>query len=238
MTMCIVTTMLNEVDNLPNFVDLVIRIRTAFALDISAVLVDNGSTDNTKPFFDENYSNYPFLRMVQNPQGLTYADGIELALLNSEGDYALFIPSDMQFDFEGVRSVVSVFLEFTNGGSDLHRPVLSIRTYRKDGAVNSIRGWLWKRIVLGIMGFDRYLDPASQLRILCKDCLRSIDSRNFLWDIESLYYAIKYATAWKTVNVTFHQRAFGASSLEGNPIRTGLNAIRELFKIRIKLGTL
>lgn len=238
MTLSIVTTMFNEVDNLPEFVALVSNVRTTFKLDIPVLLVDNGSTDDTSVFFKANFSDLGFLTLFQNPPGSSYAEGIERALLLSNRSYALFIPSDMQFDLTDVASVISVFLSSTNKGRKLHCPVLSVRSLRRDGIQNVIRGEFWRRIVIGVLNFDRRLDPASQLRILCIDCLEKIDSRNFLWDIESLFFSIKKAISWKVVHVSFYPRKFGSSSLIGSPLLSEFNALRGLCKIKKRLGTL
>lgn len=75
--------------------------------NIELILVDNGSTDNTNKYIQENIKIYSFLRIVKVMPNIGYGNGIKQGLLNSKGDYMCIMHADMQSKPEEIIKAIS-----------------------------------------------------------------------------------------------------------------------------------
>ena len=236
MNITIVSSGLNESENIPDFMSLIQELRSFFRNDFRVVFVDNGSTD-ISPVLLSKYAEFDKeLTLIANPLGSQYADGIEAALSNSTTNYCLLIPSDMQFAFQDIVNVLESFLEFTLEGKRLHCMILTRRKLRNDGFYNKWRGMLWRRIVTALFGVNASLDPASQLRIICRDCVKKGTARNFLWDVENMAKFTRKSTNWFLVDVAFNPRLKGHSTLGSKRLRLELSAFFGLIRLIAKIS--
>ena len=235
MKISIVTTALNESDNIPDFMGLIASLRNLFDQDFQVVFVDNGSSDSTQSVLENFTALDNHLYLVTNSVGSLYADGIEAALRNSSTDYNLLVPSDMQFSLSDIEKVLVEFSRITRGGTDKHHFIFTQRVVRNDGQYNKWRGNLWKSLVTSLFGIDKSLDPASQLRIVCRDCVNGGAARNFLWDIETAVRFIQGSTKWSQVGVTFNSRLKGQSTLGTNRLKAEISAFICLLKLALKI---
>jgi glycosyltransferase involved in cell wall biosynthesis len=231
----IITTALNESDNIPDFMGLIASLRNFFEQDFQVVFVDNGSSDSTQSQLANFATLDKDLYLVTNSVGSLYADGIEAALKNSTTDYSLLVPSDMQFSLSDIKKVLIAFDEITGKGNDKHHFIFTQRVIRNDGQYKKWRGNLWRGLVTSLFGIDKSLDPASQLRIVCRDCVTGGVARNFLWDIETAVRFTKGSTKWSQVDVTFNSRLKGQSTLGSNQLKVEVSAFVGLLKLASKI---
>lgn len=235
MKISIVTTALNESDNISDFMGLIASLRKLFEQDFQVVFVDNGSSDSTQSLLETFAALDRDLHLVTNSVGSLYADGIEEALKNSSTDYNLLVPSDMQFSLSDIEKVLVAFSRITGGGTDKHHFIFTQRVVRNDGRYNKWRGNLWRSLVTSLFGIDKSLDPASQLRIVCRDCVNGGAARNFLWDIETAVRFTQGSTKWSQVGVTFNSRLKGQSTLGTNRLKAEISAFIGLLKLALKI---
>ena len=217
----VVSSMRNEVENIPHFIKLIVLLRSELNLDLQAVLVNNGSNDGTSDLIS-SLPRESFITFLENPSGSTYADGMEKAIASVTSPYILIIPSDLQFDEADVLKVLKLFMEKTEKfDKELDTPIalLTFRKYRTDGVFMKLRGDIWRRIVTRKLMISSKLDPASQLKIIPTPRNHVFDFRNFLWDIEILLWALKHITSYEIVDVGFKSRIYGESSLSKNPFK-------------------
>jgi GT2 family glycosyltransferase len=200
---------------------------------ISFILVNNGSTDNTLHLLKTHASNDPRIEVLNNPEGIGYADGIRAEIFRASTEYVLIYPGDMQFSIDGINKVLFAFDESLDSRM-IHNNILTYRRRRHDGRKNSIRGFIWKHLVILILGLNFNIDPASQLRILCKCCILESTTSNFIWDIEIIYNLNKNLRISRVVDVEFFPREYGISSLKMNLFKTEVSAVFSLFKIRFR----
>ena len=231
----IVTTALNESDNIPDFMDLIASLRNFFEQNFEVVFVDNGSSDSTHPLLANFTALDRNLYLVTNSVGSMYADGVEAALRNSTTDYSLLMPSDMQFSLSDIKKVLVAFNEITQKGNDKHHFIFTKRVIRNDGRYRKWRGNLWRGVVTSLFRIDKSLDPASQLRIVCRDCVNGRVARNFLWDIETAVRFMKGSTKWSQVGVTLNPRLKGQSTLGTNQLKVEISAFVGLLKLASKI---
>jgi len=96
MKITIVVPCYNEAENIPLILD---RFNEVIKdNDISVILVNNGSTDNSAEVLDELLPKYPFARIVLVPVNQGYGYGIIQGLKEAEGDYIGWTHADMQTD--------------------------------------------------------------------------------------------------------------------------------------------
>ena len=234
----IVTTALNESENIPDFMDLIASLRNFFEQDFQVVFVDNGSSDSTQSLLANFTVLDRDLYLITNLVGSLYADGIEAALRNSSTNYSLLIPSDMQYSLSDIKKVLVAFNEITRKGDDKHHFIFTQRVIRNDGQYRKWRGNLWRVLVTSLFGIDKSLDPASQLRIVCRDCVNGGVARNFLWDIETAVRFTKGSTKWSQVGVTLNPRLKGQSTLGTNQLKAEISAFVGLLKLATKMWKL
>lgn len=96
MKLSVVIPCFNEGKNIPLIVE-----RFFHAIkrqDIEIILVDNGSTDNSRHIIDDLLPKYPFLRVVSVKDNLGYGFGILSGLKEARGEYVGWTHADMQTD--------------------------------------------------------------------------------------------------------------------------------------------
>lgn len=231
----IISTMKNESQNLNSFIDLIQDLHAIHMFAGEAIVVNNGSTDDTDSVI-ATLPDLPFVKFLVNPKNSTYADGLERAISEAVAPYVLIVPCDLQFDKYDILNLLHVFYTQLAYSSSNKIVVISDRKIRLDGSFNKFRGYLWRFIVCKVLSLNSDIDPASQLRIIPNPKGIKFTSRNFLWDIESLIWALKTVPAYIVVGVKFHPRVYGVSNSSSKVFRSaltaliGLNAIRSCYK--------
>jgi len=96
----------DEAENLPEFLaqcDAVIRTAT---VSYEAVVIDDGSSDNSPAVLATASSQYPWLRSVRHRSQRGIADALRTGYLAARGDILVFYPADLQFKPEDIPRVV------------------------------------------------------------------------------------------------------------------------------------
>jgi glycosyltransferase involved in cell wall biosynthesis len=226
-----ISTMRNEASNIVDFVRTIEHLRRELGIELSATVVDNGSTDDSQTVIRQ-LSHLPYLKFLRNPENSSYADGIELALANCNSEYVLFIPGDMQFHLDDISLVLRHFL--LKYGENGKKPfaIFTSRSIRNDGHYSRIRGIIWKKFCCNHLKISQNLDPASQLRIIPNRIIDKLEARNFIWDIECLLKTLDKVHSYDVVDVSFHKRIRGRSSLDKRPWVPVIQALTALYALK------
>lgn len=79
------------------------------------ILIDNGSQNNEGKLLEKEFSsknnherNGKFIRIIQNPYNLGYAEGMNYAYKYATGKYIMFVNNDMDFDKNWLSPLVKV----------------------------------------------------------------------------------------------------------------------------------
>ena len=233
MSIQIVSTMRNEAANVPHFLDLIKQLRSDLSIDLEAIIVNNGSVDETQNLI-ASMPKQSFITFLENPTGSTYADGIERAISEVSSSYILIIPSDLQFAYPDLLKILNLFFERAknnkrNDGGTF--ALLTFRKFRTDGRFMKFRGDIWRRIVTRRLKIDSRLDPASQLKVIPTPNAFVSVNRNFLWDIEVLLDTLKIVSSYEIVDVSFKPRIYGESALPKNPFKSAKEALLGLTRL-------
>jgi len=229
----IVSTMRNEAENIPLFIELISQLRSDLSIDLNAAIVNNGSVDGTQDVI-ASLPKQSFISFFENPIGSTYADGIELAITKVSSAYVLVIPSDLQFAYSDILSILKLFFEKidNNEKNDIGAfAIFTFRKFRTDGRFMKFRGYVWRMLVTRVLKIESRLDPASQLKIIPTPKSFVSINRNFLWDIEVLLRTLKNVTSYSVVDVSFQSRIYGESALPKNPFKSAIDALLGLIHL-------
>lgn len=159
-------------------------------VDIGIVVVDDGSTDGTREFLDENPELYDVL--LKNPENLGKGGAVKRALAAATGEYVLFQDADLEYDPSEYARLLTPVLRFGADvvmGSRFLAPTWTRVSYfwHKVGNkiittwFNMLYNTTWTDVYSCYLMFRRDLVPPESLRtmrwqqhaeILGKACLR------------------------------------------------------------------
>lgn len=224
----IITSLFNESSGVPTLISSIETLRQRFPAIKRAILVNNGSSDNTRGALIEAIKNLhspsDFYSVLDNPSGKGWGDGIRAAEAAGETEYLLTFPSDMQFPVDSISRVIAAF----ENSVPFTECVLGERVKRKDGLFNAVRGKIWAHYLRKKLSYKKVKDPASQLRIHPRGRFRvGSDFSDFVYDL-ALNRELDGSDSLILVPVEFVRRCSGESSLGASPLSATLNAVRSL----------
>lgn len=108
MTLSIIIPCYNEAENIPLILK---RFGACMKPNVEVVLVNNGSTDNSRAVMDELVPQYPFARVVTVEKNQGYGYGILQGLKSAKSDYIGWTHADMQTDPKDVLKGFEILCE-------------------------------------------------------------------------------------------------------------------------------
>ncbi len=224
------TTLYNEELNIVRIKEFYTKINS---LETSSkfVFVDNNSTDKTYQKLHDEFKNLSNVKVVRNKTSRGYGDGFRRIIQEIESPYVLIYPGDFQFDPDEIYRFLSLWREKYKIVS--HCSYFSVRK-RLDGIYSGLRGFIWRLLLCAMFRIPLSLDPASQLRILCIDCIPVTSSLDFTVDIEVVKKMQIRRRAGKMLSsrVNFTPRLDGKSSIEKGLFITELRVAMAAIKLR------
>ena len=210
------------------------RTKTIFiANDVELILVNNGSTDNTKGILSEIIFNYPHAKYIDLKTNLGYGGGILKGLSHCKGEIIGWTHADLQTD---PIDCITAFKEYENISKSQN---IFIKGNRKNRAIYD------KFFTFGMSLFETFLlgeliyDINAQPTIFPKKFFNSWINppRDFSLDLYSYYLAKKNNYKIKRINVYFHKRISGQSKWNINLISRISFILRTIkYSFRLKLN--
>jgi hypothetical protein len=225
----IVSSFYNEVNGVNSFF-LGLRNCLQSHDDVRAILINNGSTDETLRELNSHFKEGYAVNVFDNPTPGGYGQGVNFGVSQSVTSYVLILPSDLQFRFEDVGRLISAARMMSSNFETKHVNIFTKRK-RLDGPFASVRGKIWALVVNLFLKIPYKLDPASQLKLLCRCCIPDIASTDFMWDLELSYKMNLGGKIQDVLKVEFRPRITGKSSVTIFPIRTEIVALKKLMNL-------
>ena len=201
----------NEEANIPLIITMFEEIILAFESEIEVILVNNGSTDNSKNVFNKYISNLnKDIKVLNVEKNIGYGHGIVSGLKVAKGDILSWTHADLQTD---PKDVVSAFLEFKKH-NDYDIVVKGKR--RNRNPVDAFFTW-GMQIYCSVILRSKLNDINAQPKMFSRTFYEahfSAAPNDFSLDLFLLYKAQKI----KTIDVFFHKRKFGKSKGGGTLI--------------------
>lgn len=176
--------------------------------DVEVVLVNNGSTDDSKRVFDDLLLNYSFARLVNVVENKGYGFGILSGLEKAKGEYIGWTHADMQTDPKDVIKALDI-IENGNEGTSVY-----VKGDRKG------RPFFDQFFTTGMSYFEtiymgvRLHDINAQPNIFHRKFFASWENppHDFALDLYALYTAKKRKMKVIRFDVLFSERIHGTSS--------------------------
>ena len=199
----------NEEKNIPYIVSKFEKIILDFDEEIEVILVNNGSTDNSKRVFKKAISNIAKNISVHNlDNNIGYGHGILSGLRLAKGEILSWTHADMQTD---PNDLVSAYIEFKkHNDSDL-----IIKGKRRNR--NLIDNFFtWGMQIYCLLKLNSKLnDINAQPKLFSREFYKN-NFKNAPLDFSLDLFLLINAKKIKTVDVFFHERKFGKAKGGGS----------------------
>ncbi len=124
----------NEAENIPSLFEKMQKIISSDSSNTyEVIIVDDGSTDDTKTKIDEGLKKYDFIRPFYHRRNMGLTEAMRTGFPNCRGEFVLFLPGDLESDPE---EDIPLLLNKLKEGYDL---VTGWRQGRKDGKMLASR---------------------------------------------------------------------------------------------------
>ena len=175
--------------------------------DIEVILVNNGSTDDTKALLSELIHQYPFARVVDVEVNKGYGFGIIEGLKYAKGEYIGWTHADMQTDPADVIKTLEIMEKEPQGIN------LFIKGNRKKRSLFdqffTVGMSIFESVLLGKCLWDINAQPNIFSRSLFETWTNP--PFDFSLDLFALYTAKKQGYVIKRFDVEFPKRIYGES---------------------------
>ena len=225
----------NEVNNLKNLIKKANKILFKIK-DIEIIIVDNGSTDGSKKFLDNNKKFYPKLKFVRVKKNLGYGFGIKYGIKFASGKIVSWTHADLQFDiYDIVKFLRKNCDEIIKSnciikGKRQNRPLFDIFFTK---GMSILVNFIFNSNIQDING-----QPKMFSKILIKKILE-LGPNDFSLDLFLLLLASKNNLTIKELPLKVKNRkndiAKGGGSLYGK-IKLTINTLKYIFIINFQLN--
>ena len=176
--------------------------------EIEVVLVNNGSTDNSKDILEKLVPNYSFARIVSVPENKGYGYGVVQGLKEANGDFIGWTHADLQTDPFDVIKAYKIFEE------KKWDKRIYIKGRRKK------RTFIENFFTIGMSIFETFYlkeflwDINGQPNLFSKNFFETWENppKDFSLDLYALFMAKKQKLDLVRINVLFPKRINGESS--------------------------
>jgi glycosyltransferase involved in cell wall biosynthesis len=199
-----------------------------------AILVNNGSTDNTGSLIEKHTANFRWLKAVHLKQNLNYGGGIYEGCRNAKNEYIMFIPGDLQYLSDDIDKIALSLHDNIQKLKTKKILAKGNRTKRSDSNSFQKVSSTYTLLVNSILGLKvkdvNGLPKAFHRNLL--DLLPANRMITFVFDAQLLFIARN--NKWEIIEegVTFHARRAGVSSWSGKRFKVYIRSILQLIKVR------
>ena len=201
-------------------------------IDFEIIVVENGSTDNSKKVLNSYLKSNTNMPVVSISSSKGLGNALRAGIKASKKEFVMCIPAD----FTSGKSEIEFFL--TKGGHDYvigSRALSSVISRKKNRLFVSYVLNVFNKVFLNIPIKDTQFtfiiknDLAKQLILKCK-------SSGFYITAEMIYFALKYKVQIKEIPVILTEDAKNKTTI--NFFRDSLNVISDIIRIFISHGRL
>src|SRR3989344_6820064 len=146
----------NEEENIRKLVDSACSFLSTVANKYEIIIVDDGSTDNTKAVIQELQKECKELRIVSHPTNAGYGAALKTGISRAEMEWVFWMDGDLQFDIKTLKAFVPYTENFD--------AIIGYRAHRADTFLRKVNGELYTRLINFLFRLDiKDIDCAFKL---------------------------------------------------------------------------
>jgi len=192
----------NEEKNIPDLIKSALEIIPEVALKYEIILVNDGSTDNTKKIAESFAKSNNCIKLINHSVNKGYGAALKTGIQNSNYNWIFFTDSDLQFDLNDLKLLIPHSKEY--------KIIVGYRKNRADKAMRSINAKLYKFFIdllfnIGIKDIDCAFKLFNSKLVKSQ----SLFSNSAFTNAELLYKIQQEDVEIKEVAISHHPRKYG-----------------------------
>lgn len=217
----------NEAENIKTTVENCVSYLEKNTSDYEVVVVNDGSSDNTKQIVDKLSSTNSKVFLVNHKINKGYGSALRSGFDEAKKEFIFFMDSDGQFDVQDLDRL----LPLASG----ENVVLGYREDRADSFIRSLNAWMYAMYIYLMFGLNvKDMDCAFKIfPTKAYQNIKPIKAGGALFTAEFLIKLKRAGFNFKEVPVRHFPRQFGTQS--GANIKVILRMFKESWKLRNEL---
>jgi len=217
----------NEAENIKNTVENCVSYLEHNASDYEVIVVNDGSSDNTKQIVEELSTNNPKVVLVNHEINKGYGSALRSGFDEAKKDFIFFMDSDGQFNIQDLDRLLPL--------AGMENVVIGYREDRADSAIRSLNAWMYGMYIYLMFGLNvKDMDCAFKIfPTKAYQNIAPIKAGGALFTAEFLIKLKRTGFNFKEVPVRHFPRQFGTQS--GANIKVILRMFKESWKLRNEL---
>ena len=142
----------NEEKNIEEVIKNSVEVLSGLTRDYEIVVINDGSTDNTKSVIETLAKNIPQLKTFSHERNLGIAETLKKVFLYPTKEWVFFIPGDGQIAPKEIHKLIPYTESFDY--------IIGRRVKRNDGFIRLLNAWIYN-MVISIVAFKRVTDIDS-----------------------------------------------------------------------------
>jgi glycosyltransferase involved in cell wall biosynthesis len=208
----------NEAENLEKLVDSTCGFLSTIAKKYEVIIVDDGSTDETRKIVSRLQKQCAELRIVSHPKNTGYGAALKTGIDTSKMEWVFWMDGDLQFDIRSLQS----FLPHT----DRFDAVIGYRAHRADTFLRKVNGELYTRMINFLFGLD-IKDIDCAFKLIRNEKIKNIriETSSAFTSAEILIKLKRAGVNCKQMSVPHFPRRFGSPT--GGSLRVIFKGLKE-----------
>jgi len=217
----------NEAENIKTTVENCVSYLKQNTSDYEVIVVNDGSSDNTKQIVEELSSANPKVVLVNHEINKGYGAALRSGFDEAKKEFIFFMDSDGQFDIQDLDRLLPL--------ASMENVVIGYREDRADSAVRSLNAWMYGMYIYLMFGLN-VKDMDCAFKIFPTEAYQNITpikAGGALFTAEFLIKLKRAGFNFKEVPVRHFPRQFGTQS--GANMKVILRMFKESWKLRNEL---
>lgn len=216
----------NEEENIRQTIVRTIRVveDSPYVADYEILIIDDGSSDNTRKIAEDIASRYPSVRVITHSQNYGYGAALKTGIAAARMEYVFFTDADLQFDIIELQNLLVHLARYP--------VVIGYRAPRRDSLVRLLNAWGWNMLNRLLFGL-RVRDIDCAFKIFKRIEIQSLDlqSKGAMISAETLIRLTRKRVPFKEVPVSHVPRKAGLSTgAKFSVIFRAFNEMVELYR--------